>query len=83
MEQDYKTYILWGWCKVETFFICEGEEIGRIDRVQIGEIHDSHKFTYLMFYIMYADLVKYPVLLLYLWEFCCEFERIHDLTLNL
>lgn len=81
MKQDYKTYILWGWC-IETFFICEGEEIGRIDRVQIGQINDSHNFIYLMFYVMYAAIVKYPAAL-YLWKFCCEFERIHDFTLNL
>lgn len=30
---------------------------------------------------MYAALVKYPMVVLYLWDFCCEFERIHDLNI--
>lgn len=28
-------------------------------------------------------LVEYPIVVLCLWEFCCEFEGIHDFTLNL
>lgn len=55
--------------------------------MQIGNIHDSHNFTSMMFSVMHAALVKYLVVeilvVLHLWEFCHEFERIHDFTLNL
>lgn len=69
------------------YFLCEREKIGRIGRVQRGNIHDSHNFTYMMFSVMHAALVKYPMVeilvVLHLWEFFHEFERIHDFAINL
>lgn len=73
--------------KPDLSFLCEGEKMGRTGRVQIGNIHDTHNFTYMLFSVMHAALVKYPVdeilFVLQLWEFCHEFERIHVFTLNL
>jgi len=43
--------------------------------------------TYMMFSVMHTALVKYAaveiLIVLLLWEFCHEFERIHDFTLKL